>query len=137
MDRKPVQLAVVFGATTGLYAVALACVTGLQADRDRDLAVHRSSIAAGIDAFGDANDRLAVDVDRAVAAYGAAADAYARAADSLAAHDASLAALSAVVSEVTGSAAALPHTVPLPRIARAASRAAPASHATTGASGRP
>ena len=38
MDRKPVQLAVVFGATTGLYAAILACVTGLQADQDRALA---------------------------------------------------------------------------------------------------
>lgn len=134
MDRKPVQLAVVFGATTGLYALALASVTGLQADRDRALATDRSTVAAGVGAFGDANDRLAAEVDRAVAAYGSAADAYARAVDSLAAHDASLAALSAVVSEVTGSAAALPHSVPLPRAARAASRAAPTSHATTGAS---
>ena len=134
MDRKPVQLAVAFSATTGLYALALACVTGLQADRDRDLAADRSTVAAGVGAFGDANDRLTTEVDRAVAAYGLAADAYAHAADSLAAHDASLAALSAVVSEVTGSAAALPHSVPLPRVARAASRAAPTSHATTGAS---
>ncbi len=134
MDRKPVQLAVVFGATTGLYAVSLACVTGLQADRDRDLAADRSTVAAGVGAFSDANDRLAADVDRAIAAYGSAADAYARTADSLAAHEVSLAALSAAVSEVTGSAAALPHSVPLPRAARAATRAAPASHATTGAS---
>ena len=134
MDRKPVQLAVVFAATTGLYAVSLACVTGLQADRDRDLAAQRSTVAAGVGAFGDANDRLAADIDRVVAAYGVAADAYARTADSLALHDASLAALSAVVSEVSGSAAALPHSVPLPRVARAASRATPTSHATTGAS---
>jgi hypothetical protein len=134
MDRKPVQLALVFGATTGLYAVSLACVTELQADRDRDLAAHRSTVAAGVGAFGDANDRLAADIDRVVAAYGVAADAYARTADSLALHDASLAALSAVVSEVSGSAAALPHSAPLPRVARAASRATPTSHATTGAS---
>ena len=38
IDRKPVQLALVFGATTGLYAVSLALVTGLQADHDRAVA---------------------------------------------------------------------------------------------------
>lgn len=134
IDRKPVQLAVVLGATTCLYAVTLAGVTALQADHDRAVAAMRGPVAADVGALGDANDRLAAALDRAVVAYGAAADAYTDAADALVAHEARLVDLSAVVARVTGSASALPRGVRMPTVARAATRSAPTSHATTGAS---
>ena len=134
IDRKPVQLAVVFGATTSLYAVSLAAVTALQADHDRAVAAMRGPVAADVGVLGDANDRLAAALDRAVVAYDEAADAYTEAADALVAHEARLADLSVVVTKVTGSVSALPHGVPMPRVTRAAARSAPASHATTGAS---
>lgn len=134
IDRKPVQLAFVFGATTGLYAVSLAGVTALQADHDRAVAAMRAPVAADVGALGDANDRLAAELDRTVAMYGTAADAYTEAADALVAHEASLAELGAVVTKVTGSASALPRGVPMPRVTRAATRSAPKTQATTGAS---
>lgn len=134
MDRKPVQLAVVFGATTGLYAASLALVTGLQADHDRAVAALRAPVAADVGAFGDANDRLAAELDRAIATYNDAADAYTVATEAMVAHEARLAELGTIVTKVTGSASALPRGVPMPRVARAATRAAPKAHATTGAS---
>ena len=93
IDRKPVQLAFVFGATTGLYAASLAVVTGLQADHDRAVAALRAPVAADVGALGDANDRLAAELDRAVATYAAAADAYTGATEALVAHEARLAEL--------------------------------------------
>ena len=135
IDRKPVQLAVVFGATTGLYAASLALVTGLQADHDRALAARRAPVSADVGALGDANDRLAVELHRAVSTYGGAVSDYTTTAGALMAHEARLANLSGLVSRVTGSAAALPRRVPMPRAASApTARAAPRSHATTGAS---
>jgi hypothetical protein len=134
IDRKPVQLAVVLGATTSLYAASLAAVTAFQAEHDRAVAAMRAPVAADVGTIGDANDRLSAALDRAVFAYGTAADAYTTAAGALVAHEARLADLSVVVAKVTGSASALPRAVHLPRVARAATRSAPASHATTGAS---
>jgi hypothetical protein len=134
MDRKPVQLAVVFGATTGLYAASLALVTGLQADHERAVAAIRAPVAADVGALGDANDRLAAELDRAVAMYDTAADAYRAAAATLIGHEGRLAELGAAVTEVTGSAAALPRSVPMPRVSRAVTRPAPKTQSTTGAS---
>ena len=135
LDQKPVQLAVVFGATTGLYALSLACVTGLQANHDRAIAAVRAPVSATVGALGDANDRLSAELDRAVAQYESAADAYAFTSGILVAHEARLAELGSVVTEVSGSAASLPKGVPLPRVSRAAAtRSAPATKATTGAS---
>ena len=134
IDRKPVQLAFVFGATTGLYAASLALVAGLQADHDRAVAAIRAPVAADVGALGDANDRLAAELDRAVAMYNDAADAYTLATEAIVAHEAGLAELGTVVTKVTGSASALPRGVAMPRASRAATRAAPKAHATTGAS---
>jgi hypothetical protein len=134
IDRKPVQLAVVFGATTGLYAASLALVTGLQADHDRAVAALRAPVAADVGALGDANDRLAAELDRAVATYNDAADAYTLATEVMVAHEARLAELGTMVTKVTGSASALPRGVAMPRASRAVARTAPKAHATTGAS---
>ena len=138
IDRKPVQLAVAFGATTGLYAASLASVTAMQADHERSVAAARAPVSAEIGALGDANDRLAIQLDRTVARYQAAADAYSAATEGLLAHEARLTELGGLVARVSGSAAALPRGVQMPRAARvptrSAVRSAPASHATTGAS---
>jgi hypothetical protein len=133
IDRKPIQLAFVFGATTGLYAASLAVVTGLQADHDRAVAALRAPVAADVGALGDANDRLAADLDRAVATYAAAAT-RTPGRPKPTAHEARLAELGALVPKVPGSASALPRGVPMPHAARAATRSAPKAHATTGAS---
>jgi len=137
IDRKPVQLAIVFGATTGLYAVSLATVTMLQGDHDLAVAALRAPVSADVGALGDANDRLSAELDQAVAMYGTAADAYGAAAASLVGHEERLAEFGAVVTEVTGSASALPRGVPMPRVSRAVTRSAPRVHATTRASGAP
>lgn len=133
-ERLPVQLAVAFGATTGLYAASLAVVTGLQADHDRTIAASRSTVASDVGLLGDANDLLAAELDRAVAAYDAAASAYASSSEALVGHEERLSTLGSEVSKVTGAAAALPKGVPLARVSRAAGRSAPTAHATTGAS---
>jgi hypothetical protein len=137
MDRRPIQLAVVFGATTGLYAVSLGTVTMLQADHDLAVAALRAPVSAGVGALGDANDRLAAELDQAVAMYDTAADAYSAAAASIVGHEERLAQYGAVVTEVTGSAAALPRGVPMPKATRAVGRTTTIVHATTGSSGAP
>jgi hypothetical protein len=99
------------------------------------VAALRAPVSADVGALGDANDRLEAELERAVASYEAAADGYTATAAALTAHEARLAELGSAVTKVTGTAAALPKGVPMPRIAaRAPARSAPASHATTGAS---
>lgn len=140
IDRKPVQLAIVFGATTGLYAVSLATVTMLQGDHDQAVAALRAPVSADVGAIGDANDRLTAELDQAVAMYDTAADAYSAAAASLLGHEERLAQFGAAVTEVTGSAAKLPRGVPMPRVTgvtRGVTRSAPKVHSTTRASGAP
>lgn len=138
--RRPVHLAVLTGATAGVYAMTLAGVTGLQASTDARLAAARDPIVAAIAEQQVAHDHLEAAVEAADAAYAAAAARYAALLASLGEHEGALAALAAEVTAAEGSAATLvvPPRPALPAVsASAGTRAAPrpATNATTGASG--
>ncbi len=139
MGRPVLHLPIVGAATAVLYAGSLGVVAVLQGAHDvavvRERApwvdgAHQAAVerSATLDAIEAANEALA----------GAAAGYDAALARSHAL-DASLATLAERVGVVTGAAAQLPASVVLPAAPRAAAIAAPvaapATHATTGASG--
>lgn len=135
--RRPLHLAVLVGASAGLYAGSLACVAALQAASDRAVALERAPSQAAIEDLAAANDALEASVDRILAAYDAAGARYEEAIPRIGATEARLDDLAATVAQIEGAAAGLPTRVRLPAAPRAAiaRAAAPAVHATTSASG--
>lgn len=134
--RRPVHLAVFLGASAGIYAGSIACVTALQAATDRAVAMERAPTVAAIEDLAAANDDLEAAVDRALQAYGSASDRYGAVAPRLGEVESRLENVAARVAEIEGAAAQLPTRVSLPAVRPAAQRAAaPAVHATTAASG--
>lgn len=141
--RRPVHLAVLLGASAGIYAVSLAGATALQSSADLALMRDRAPFDSATSSLADGHDALETDIARAAQAYGDVAGSYDRLTPRLAATESSLDKLDASVAKVSGAARALPGRVALP--ARAAlpqvsrsvsSRRAPATSATTGASGK-
>ena len=135
--RWPVHLAVLLGASAGIYAVGLAGVTALQSSADEALMAERTPIETTITSVAAGHDSLDADLSRAARAYGDAAARYDRIAPDLAVMEASLDDLSTRVSDVSGAARALPGHVALPVVRRTVTVSAsrPTTHATTGASG--
>lgn len=135
--RAQVHVPLLAAVSVGLYAITLSGVTLLQAQHDQALAAERQPLVAA--AARAAAERAATEtaVRRAAAALTIATDRYASAADASGRLDAALAALAAQVTETTGAAARLPTSVALPAApARVVIQAAaPATQATTGASG--
>ena len=124
------------GASTALYAVALAGVSGLQHADDAAIIARRAPLVATVDAARVANDRLEAALLEADAGARALGADYAATAGALGAFEARLDELAVLVAEVQGSAAALPARVSLPSVSvRAAAKPAPRTTATTGASG--
>ena len=139
MGRPVLHLPIVGAATAVLYAGSLGVVAVLQGAHDvavvrerapwvdgaHQAALERSATLAAIEAANDALAGAAAGYDAALARSHAL--------------DASLATLAERVGAVTGAAAQLPASVVLPAAPRAATIAppvaAPATHATTGASG--
>jgi hypothetical protein len=132
---------IILGVSTALYAASLATVTGLQSVQDQAAREGNAGLAASLSEARGAREAVELDLRLAGAAYNRHIDGYedvrARA-DLLAAEVAELAAL---VESVNGAAARLPAggaiaTSIAPRVVRIAAPApAPATHATTGASG--
>ena len=134
--RRPVHLAVLLGASAGIYAVSLAGVTALQAATDRALIDERAPLGAAMSTLAGGHDAVETDLERAARAYGDAAAGYDRLAPRLDTLETSLDALAGTVSQVSGAARALPGHVTLPTVTRTVTtKAPPVSHATTGASG--
>jgi hypothetical protein len=132
----PAHLGVILGLSTGTYALTLAAVTGLQSSAEAATRMERAPTIAAIEAMAADHDRLTARLDAARAAYEAAAGVYGDAGLQIADLDDRHDALAAAVSEVSGTASSLPSSVTLPPISRSVARvAAPASQATTGASG--
>jgi len=132
----PAHLGVILGLSAGAYALTLAAVTGLQSSAESATRLERAPTIAAIDAMAAGHDRLTARLDTARAAYEAAAGAYGDAGLQVADLESRLNALAAAVSEVSGTASSLPSGVRLPPVARSVTTAAaPASQATTGASG--
>ena len=134
--RRPTHLAVLLGASAGIYAVSLAGVTAIQAAADRALIDGRAPLDAATVSLSDGHDTLESDLDRAARAYAEAAARYDRLVPRLDGFETSLDGLAGTVSQVSGAAKALPGRVALPKVTRTvSSKTAPATHATTGASG--
>jgi hypothetical protein len=136
--RGTARTGALVGASSALFAVTLAGVAALQQAAEDGTAAARAPALAVI-------DRRSADVDAVVAALDAGARAelvalerYAQVVGRLDALEVDLAALDGAVAAVAGAAAALPDRVRLPalRAPRPVQRA-PATHATTGASGAP
>jgi hypothetical protein len=135
--RRPVHLAVLVGASASLYAVSLAGISVLQSATDSATIQDHAPLDSATNGVAAGHDALETDLARATWAFSDAAARYDRLAPRLAETETSLDALSAVVAKLSGAAGALPGRAPLPPVARVVSTSkAPATHATTGASGK-
>lgn len=135
--RRPTHLAVLLGASAGIYAVSLAGVTALQSSADQALIVARTPVDSATVSVTVGHDALESVLSRADQAYTEAAGRYDRLAPRLDGLETSLDALAGNVAKVSGAAKSLPGRVALPTVTRTVTTrvAAPATHATTGASG--
>jgi len=135
--RRPAHLAVLLGASAGIYAVSLAGITALQSSADQALIDDRAPLDSVTVSLSGGHDALEADLDRVTRAYSEAAAGYDRLAPRLDEMETALDAYAGSVSEVSGAAKALPGRVSLPTVTRTVTvRAkAPATSATTGASG--
>jgi hypothetical protein len=135
-----VRLPILVAASAAAYAASLAWVSGMQASQDAAAARATRPLA---EAAADAASMRSGAQAAADAATGALAEAlgeYELTTRASAELDAQLAELASMVTEVTGAAARLPATVPLPAVPSAVVRQVvvqpPATQGTTGASGR-
>ena len=136
--RIPPHVAVFLGLSTAGYAVSLAGVTTLQARAEAETATQREPAIATVHALAASNTAFANALAAANGKYDAAVAAYTAAGGRLTDLQAALATLASSVATINGSAAKLPTSIPLPKVSRAVSGgSAPATSATTGASGVP
>lgn len=136
--RLPPHIGVFLGASTAAYAVTLAGVTALQARSEAALIADRAPVVAGVDAIAARNEQLAAALSAAGADYQAATDAYVANGGRLADLEQALAALAAKVAQIDGVSRSLPTGANLPKVVRrVTTSSAPATSATTGASGVP
>lgn len=131
----PPHVIVMLSAATAGYSVALAGVASLQAAHEGALMDERSPSVAGVERLANGHDDLGARLDAAGYAYADAADAYTRSAAILASVDRDLAELAARVAEIDGVSRSLPTSVRVPVVRTVVQAKAPATHATTGASG--
>ena len=136
LPRIPSHLVVMLGASTATYAVTLAGVAGLQARVDAGLAATRQPTIAAISELQAGHDDLAARLAEARGSYTRTANAYEAAGSSLEALSARLGALAATVADIDGASRSMPTSIRLPTVRQpVAAVRAPATHATTGASG--
>ncbi len=137
--RRPLHLTVLAGLSVGAYAGSLALVAMLQSSADAAVIAERAPIREAADSIAASHDGLETTVAAAARRYGRMADRYGALLPELATVETSLDALVKTTAGVTDSTLTLPSRINLPTV-QAAPRvtrvAAPASHATTGASGR-
>jgi phage shock protein A len=139
-ERKyPMHLPMALGLGTGLYAVTLAGVTALQARTDAALAAERQPLSVAVGEVTQSRAALEGQLQVTVSSLNAAAAAYDRVRGHSADLETALSALAARVSSATGAAASLPSRISLPAAPGGVSSVstAPATQATTGASGKP
>lgn len=137
-DRWPVHLLILGGVSTGLYALTLAGVTGVQSASDRALDAERAPIRSAADGLTSAHDELDAALVLASRSYETAADRYAEVSTRLVELESAIDRLAGRVSDVTGTADALPTRVRIPAVtvvAAAPKPNKPKVHAKTGASG--
>ncbi len=125
------------GVSTAAYAVTLAGVTGLQAASEAAQIAERAPVVAGVQDVHGRNQRLAHDLAAAANEYQMEADAYQGVGPRLAELETALAGLATSVQSIDGVSRSLPSHISLPTVSRVSAPAAgaPATSATTGASG--
>lgn len=138
-DRQPVRLPahvlVMLSASTAVYALVLAGVAGVQSRGEAALVLARGPVARAIEDVAAGHDALEERLDQARAAYAAAAAAYGAAGGGVSALEAQLDELAALMARIDGVSRSLPTSGRLPAVLGSLSGGAPATHATTRASG--
>jgi hypothetical protein len=104
------------GASAAVYALALAGISGLQAEADAAVAAARAPYQDVLAQTRAANDELEARVLKADAEVRALAGTYGKVGANIEAYQARLDSLAALVAEVQGSAAALPTRIKLPTV---------------------
>ena len=137
-SRRPLHLAVLFGASTALYALTMAGVAALQSGADRTLIARQAPADDAADRLRAGHDALDARLARLAAVYARAASAYGTVSSSLEVTESSLDDYAVRVEAVSGAAQALPARVRLPTVStkvvtRTTTR--PRTSASTGASG--
>lgn len=127
------------GLSASAYAASLALVTMLQSSADSALIAERAPIRTIADSISGSHDSLEASIAAATRRYGLIADRYGALVPKIAGVERGLDALATTTAGVANSTLTLPTHVSLPSV-QAAPRivrvAAPATQATTGASGR-
>jgi hypothetical protein len=136
--RRPLHLAVLFGASATLYALSMAGVAVIQSGADRVLVARQAPADDAADRLRAAHDALDARLARLAAAYARAANGYDSLSTSLGETESSLDDYAVRVEAVSGAAQSLPARVQLPPVStkvviRATTR--PGTSASTGASG--
>jgi hypothetical protein len=140
----PARAGMLLGGTAAIYAGVLAGVATLQASDDAVIAARRQPWVEAVAAERAANDELEATLAAANDNAKWLGDGYADVSSDVAAFRAQLDELAALVSDVEGSAAALPTRVALPAVTMRGAVAprsgggttrAPSTTSTTGASG--
>jgi hypothetical protein len=136
---RPLLHLPVYGvACTGLYAGSLALMTMLQAQHNAVVVRDQTPLVDAVSSAQSARRGTEEALRAASGALDAASGKYADAATLSAQVDAAMAAFAKQVGAVTGSAASLPGSVRLPAAPGGVTHvSAPATQATTGASGKP
>ena len=133
---RPLHLAVLVGASAGIYAMSLGTVAALQSATDRAVIDARAPLDRAIRDLAATNAGLTAGLDRVAHADDGLSSAYDRVGPLLGTAETTLDALSASVARISGIAGALPDRVALPAVPRTVvSRATSPAHATSGASG--
>ena len=104
----PARAGMLIGASAAVYALALAGISGLQAEADAAVAAARAPFQDVLAQTRAANDELEARVLKADAEVRALTGTYGKVGTNIEAYQARLDSLAALVAEVQGSAAALP-----------------------------
>jgi len=136
--HRPLHLAVLFGASTALYAISMAGVAAIQSKDDQTLISRQAPADDAATRLRDGHDALEARLARAAAAYARAAAGYDALATTLETTETALGEYAGRVEAVSGASKALPATVSLPKVStkvvvKTTSR--PKTTASTGASG--
>ena len=131
----PPNILLLLGASTAAYALTLAGVAALQARSEATLAAARAPAAVGISELARGHDELLARLELASRRYEAAAREYMATTSTFAGVDDGLSSLAALVQEIDGVSRTLPTTVRVAPPRTTVRISAPATSATTGASG--
>ena len=135
--RPLLHLPVYAAACTGLYAGSLALMTMLQAEHNAAVALDQTPLIDAVNSAASARRGTEDALHAASDALGSASDHYADATALSAQLDTAMAAFAKQVATATGVAGRLPSSVRLPAAPGAVAHvSAPATQATTGASGK-